>query len=411
MYKEPLDILHRLSKAVARATDIEKIYQLILDEITKVMDVERASIMRFDPKEQQLHVVAAKGMERAVWKDIRIGVGEGVSGRVWKEGKPLLIKNVKGGSPRYKTHSYMVAPLTCFPMRVGEMPVGLINLTDKRSGKPFSNADLKLLTTLSDQVASYMHLYDLIGRLKTAEQDRVQLEMAKEIQQRLLPKQAPKIKGVEMTGCLIPAAKVGADYYDFIPNGKGLSLCIADVSGHNVAGAMLAFAFRSCLKAEIGRGRSPARVVEETNKVLYSDLFRSEQFISLFFAHFDPEHKKLSFTNAGHNPPLLLKKGTDEPEWLFTQDSLLGIEPSLSFHEKSTSLCKGDTLFLYTDGLTEAMNAKGERFSTERLILALRKESQKNASEILQGLLSRWKKFMEKHPPQDDVTLVVLKGV
>ena len=409
MTKAPLEILHRLSQAISKAPKLEEIYSIILEEIAEAMDVERASIMRYDTKAHILRVVAAKGIEPEIWKHLEIHVGEGVSGRVWQEGKPLLIKGTKG-SDRYKTHSFMVAPVTCFPMKVGATPVGIINLTDKISGEPFTESDLKLLTTLSDQVAAYLHLCDLLDQLKSAQQARMQLEVAREIQQRLLPQVPPKIKGVDLAGRLITAERVGADYYDFLLHGKnGLSLCIADVSGNRVGGALLASAFRSFLRAEIQTVRRPANIVAALNKIIFPDLIQSEQFISLFYAQYQPKTKTLSFTNAGHNPGLLWQAKKRNPEWLFTQDSLLGIEPDFPYHQKQCKLASGDKVVLYTDGLTEALNDKNERYGSHRLLNAVEKGEGESAQEILDSLLKDFEKFMGGKPAQDDVSLIVMK--
>lgn len=410
MLKQPLEVLHRLSRSISQAKTLEEIYELILKEIVEVMDVERASIMRFDPKSQVLKIVAAKGVDPAIWKKIEISVGEGVSGRVWQEGKPVLIKQMKP-NPRYKTHSYMIAPVTSFPMKVGQVPVGLVNLTDKKNGKPFTESDLKLLMTLSDQMASYMHIYDLVDRLKSAEQAKIELELAREIQQRLLPKKALNLKGVDLLGELIPAERVGADYYDYWNHGSNLGVCIADVSGHGVGGALLAFSLRACLKAQSSNLETPSPVVEQTNKMLFSDLFCSEQFISLFYAQYLPEKKTLVYTNAGHPPPLLWHEKEKRGEWLLTHDSLLGIEPNLEFHEKKLTLEKDDLLILYTDGLTEALGRNGERFGGPRLLKTIEKYAPQQPGEILQNVLGSWREFSSPGTMKDDVTVVLLKVV
>lgn len=409
MPKQPLAILHHLSRKIAQAGGLEEIYKIILEEVVTLMDVERASIMRYDSKAQVLRIVAAKGIEPEVWKNVEISVGEGVSGKVWQEGKPLLIKEMRP-NPRYKSHSFMVAPVTTFPMKVGMTPIGLINLTDKKSGKPFTESDLQLLMTLSDHVASYMHIYDLVDQLKRAEQAKLELEVAREIQQRLLPKQLPQLKGLEVEGCLIPATRVGADYYDFFPTaGEGLGISIADVSGHSVGGALLAFATRSCLRAQINGKKNPAEILQKVNQVLYADLFRSEQFVSLFYANYDPKDRTLVYSNAGHHPPLLWSAQNQKPIWLLTQNSLLGIEPDQPYQEKQCQLAPGDLLVLYTDGLTEAVGVEAKRFGSDTLSKTIAQCSEQKASAILDHLMQTWRRFVGKEPVKDDVTVVVLK--
>lgn len=409
MVKQPLTLLHELSRAIAQASSLDAIYKIILDEVVTSLDVERASIMRYDSKNQVLRIVAAKGIEPEVWKNVEISVGEGVSGRVWQEGKPLLIQKMKP-NPRYKTHSFMVAPVTAFPMKVGSVPIGLINLTDKKSGKPFTQSDLQLLMTLSDQVASYMHISDLVEQLKIAEQTKLEMEWAREIQQRLLPEQDQSFEGVEMEGCLIPATRVGADYYDFFPtDGEGIGISIADVSGHGVGGALLAFATRASLRAQANGQKSPGVILQAVNQMLFSDLLRAEQFVSLFYAHYLPLSRTLVYTNGGHPPPLFWQAKTQEIYWLLTQDALLGIEPHQPYKEKKLELASNDLVVLYTDGLTEAINDNGKRLGTDPLVQIVAECAKNKARDILHHLLNHWKKFIGKQAVKDDVTVVVVK--
>ncbi|MBI5300162.1 MAG: SpoIIE family protein phosphatase, partial [Deltaproteobacteria bacterium] len=313
--KEPLEIIHLLSRAISQAAKLEEVYDIMLDELVNTFGVERASIMHFQPKSKTLKIVAARGMDPEIWKNISIPVGEGASGAAFSKAKPVLIEKKKM-SPKYKTHSYMIAPVLSFPMKVGKTPIGVINVTDKKSREPFTQSDLKLLTILSDQVAAYMHLCDLLERVKSGERAKMQLEMAHTIQQRLLPATPPNIKGIDVTGFLLPAQKVGADYYDFFSiDGKNLELCIADVSGHDVSSALLAFALRSCIHSESLHNETPAALVTAMNKLLFNDLLKAEQFISLVYAKFQPQTKILTYTNAGHNPPLLWKAREKKAEW------------------------------------------------------------------------------------------------
>lgn len=411
MKKEALEILHQLSKHISQATSLDAMYDLILEEIVQVMGVSRASIMRYEAPTESLYIVAAKGMEEEVWKTIRISVAEGVSGKVWQEGQPVLIKGLHADNPRYKSQSYMIAPVTCFPMKVGELPIGLINVTDKNNGEPFSEDDLRLLMILSDQVASYMHIYDLVGKVKEGEGAKTQIELARNIQQSLLPKSSPHLPGISVSGTLLTAERVGADFYDWqTDSGEVLTLSVADVSGHNIGGALLASSLRATLRAHSQHKTGPAETVESVNKMLFGDFFSSEQFVSLFYAQFNFRKKKLIYTNAGHPPAILLRADSQKTELLFTQDSLLGIEENLTYHEKEIDLRSGDVLLLYTDGITEALSPITKKpFGTEYLLSLLKESSKKEASQIEQFILSALKEFTGKATLKDDVTLVVLK--
>ena len=419
----PLEVLHRLSRAIARAAKLDEIYQLILEEAAAAVGVERASIMKYDRKHEALRVVAARGLEKELWNAVEVPIGEGISGRVFQTKEPLLIKDLRVGRPdkspgQYKTHSLMTAPVTCFPMQMGEAPLGVINMTDKKDGSSFTEQDLKLLTTIADQVAAYLHMSDLLEQLQDAEKAKRQLEIARMIQEKLLPKRAPRMKGIDLAGRLMAAERVGADYYDYLagPKSKSVGVAVADVSGHDVGGALLASAFRTCLKAESLEKHSPATLVEAINQTLFDDLFSAEQFISMVYLSYQPSSHTLHYSNAGHNPPLLWHARKKEAEWLFTGDCLLGIEPIYHYHEKKRKLEKGDVVVVYTDGLTEARGSQtrgknNKCFGTVLLEETMHANAGKSAQEILDQIFSRWQEFVEGEPPQDDVTVVVMKSV
>lgn len=408
--KEPLEVLHRLSRAISRAAHLDEIFQIILDEAANAVGVERASIMKFDAKKGRLRVVAAKGLSPDVWKSIEVPVGEGISGQVFQSGEPMLLKDFSGKrGTKYRTQSLMTAPVTCFPMKVGKIPLGVINMTDKTDHAPFTEQDLKLLTSIADQVGAYMHLNELIEQLQEAEKARQQLEIARGIQKRLLPGKAPEVSGVDVAGLLISAERVGADYYDYIlsDDQKRFGVAVADVSGHDVGGALLASSFRTALRTEAMEHKKTSAVVSAINKTLYEDLLSAEQFISMFYCVYQRSTKTLKYTNAGHNPPLLLQKGGTKLTRLLTHDLLLGIESDYRFHDKKVSFKKGDVLILYTDGLTEAMH-DGERFGIERLESCLEAVSGMPAQAILDKIMQRFRDFIGLTPPRDDVTVVVL---
>lgn len=388
---QPLSILHKLSVAVAATRKLEKIYQILLTAIVQSMKVERASIMRYDREAKALRIVAARGIPSDLWKTMTIKVGKGFSGKVFQSNRPLLVKSGIS-KDRYKTKSFLI-----FPMRVGKTPIGVINLTDKRSGKPFAKTDLQLLTTVANQVAAYVHLCDLLVEREKSELLRSQVEIARQIQQSLLPEQAPRFPGVELAGILLPAERVGADYYDFIPIGKTrLGVCVADVSGHHVGGALLAAALRSTLRAEAGEGRGPAETITTVGKILWEDLAKAEQFLTLAYAEFQNRGRLLRLTTAGHPPILWWRSKTKTVQTLRTNDPILGLSPRAKFHEKKVLLSAGDLLFFHSDGLN---------LNPDWLKVA----GNLSAREMLNAILLRWEQFSGKKPPKDDVTLVVMK--
>lgn len=415
--REPIDVVYSLSRAITQATELGQVYELILDEVIRLFGVDKASIMVYDPAIDALRIVAARGLPEEIKQRAVVRVGEGISGKVFKDNEPLLVEDIRAagmgeGKERYKTLSLMSAPVTCFPLKIGAETLGVINVTDKSDGSPFTQEDLKLLMTLSNQIASYLRIVQLSGEVAKGEHLRQQLEIARHIQYRLLPLSPPKLEGVEAAGRVITAERVGGDYYDFFISRTGRpSFVVADVSGHSIGAALIMAAFRSAIRAQMDSEYTTSILTQRINQVLFEDLFQAEQFISMAILKYMKSRQLVQFTNAGHPPPIIWRRGMHQFEELFTDDPLLGIEPMSVYHEKQIVVSKGDVIVLYTDGVTEAVNEKGVRFGKSRLLEVLAPLMEKSPVQIVDGIVEAAASFAEPKPLRDDITAMVLKIV
>lgn len=414
--KKALKALYELSRAAMTAANMEDVFENILDKAMKIIGVEKASIMRFDPEESTLRIIAARGIPRNIMDTVRVKSGKGISGKVFASGKPLLVTDVKKRAEalrekRYKSTSLISAPVTCFPLKVRGRAVGVINMTDKKNGAAFTPADLQLLTTMAAQAAAYIHIYDLVASLKETERMRKELELARDIQEALLPHGSPKLEGVEAAGACLMAARIGGDYYDFLSSGWAPpAFVVADVSGHDMGAALLMSAFRSALRAEAGIPvLPPSAVVRRMNRVMYHDLVKAEQFISMAYLQYIHSSRTLRYSSAGHHPVWLYspkRKGFKE---LTTEGPLLGIERGEHFFEKKCTVEKGDVAFMYTDGIVEALGPGKQRFGMERLKRSIAKHAHFPPARIVDGVSKDVKKFIGGSAIKDDITLVALK--
>jgi len=415
--KKALEAVYSLSNAIAQARDLNQVYELILDKVVELFGVEKASIMIFDPAVDGLRIAAARGLDPQIKNQAVVRVGEGISGKVFRSNEPLLVEDIRAaglgsGLDKYKTASLMSAPVTCFPMKVGGESLGVINVTDRADGRPFTEHDLQLLTTLSNQVASYLRILSLSREVASTEQLKQQLEIARQIQYRLLPLEPPRMDGIEAAGRIITAERVGGDYYDFfLSRTKRPTFVIADVSGHSIGAALIMAAFRSAIKSQMDAEYAPSILVQRLNQILYEDLFQAEQFISMAFIKYVKSRQLIQFTNAGHPPPIVWRRATKQFEELITSDPLLGIEPLSIYHDKHVVVSKGDVIVLYTDGVTEATNSKGERFGKQRLFETLKGVFDKTPREIVDAIVDATASFVEPAAPRDDVTALVLKVI
>ncbi len=243
-----------------------------------------------------------------------------------------------------------------------------------------------------------------------------EFEIAREVQIRLLPSQAPDYPRLDFGFFYQPAREVGGDYYDFIPfNPERMGLAVGDVSGKGLSSALLMASLQGLVRTNLAvRQGEVARFATQLNHSLYK-LTASERYATLFFALVDVSNQTLHYVNAGHNPPLLFRNGTSPAHGLSTTESLKGGGPPVGIFARSqyrsehVLLHDGDVLVAYTDGVVDALNPQQEEFGEERLSDIARSSLSLSAAEICKRIAERLQAFVEESPQWDDITLVVMK--
>ncbi len=253
-------------------------------------------------------------------------------------------------------------------------------------------------------------------RIRLTEQVRRQrdelqreMELAAQVQQRLLPSHLPALAGFDIAGRTVPARAVGGDYFDYInlPSG-GLGLAIADVCGKGVAAALLMASVGMVVRLEAPVASHTTEVVRNLNRVLCEST-DVETYVTLVYGRLDPSQCLLEYTNAGHLPPLLLRQGTPEAARLETGGTMVGLFPDTNFDRQQVRLQAGDILVLYTDGVTETADRSGDQFSIERLEAVVRENATRSAQELVEVILDATAKFRGSPVPADDQTVVLVK--
>ena len=250
-----------------------------------------------------------------------------------------------------------------------------------------------------------------------------QISIGAEIQSQLLPDQCPIIDGVELAACCRPAFQVGGDYFDFMPTRSDLTatakssgrwaFVIGDVMGKGVPAGLLMTMLRGMLRAEVLTGLPPDSILHDLNQLALEDLTQSHRFVTLFYSDYDAQSRKLRFSNAAHNPPLLWSAKSKSINRLDAPGLLIGLQPEAEYGCGEIVLQPGDVLLYYTDGVTEAPGISGERFDETRLITFLDKFAREGlgAKQILNKLFERLDVFVgvSDHHLEDDASMVVLK--
>jgi sigma-B regulation protein RsbU (phosphoserine phosphatase) len=235
-----------------------------------------------------------------------------------------------------------------------------------------------------------------------------ELAVARRIQQDLLPKSVLTSQGLEVLGANKPCFEVGGDYFDYFNLADGrIALAIADVAGKGVPAALLMSNLQAILRAECARGTDVPQVPTQANRQLMESLGGNSKFVTFFYGALDPAARRLSYSNAGHNPPLVVR-ADGKIEELATGGLILGVFPMAEYDQGTVDLATGDLVVLFTDGVTEAESRHG-LYSDERLQELLLRERGRSAKEIAQAILDDVDLFSHGRHQTDDVTVVVVK--
>lgn len=285
--------------------------------------------------------------------------------------------------------------------------LGFIAIGRKESDEFYSVTDIELLETLCDQVSLAIENAKLY--LETVEKQKMEqeLEVAREIQHRLLPKTFPQIDGLETHAVNIPSKHVGGDYFDIIPlGGQKVAMVIADVSGKGVPAALLMASLQSSLRAEADVGRQPSEVISAVNRVIFQHT-AGGTFVTIFYGVLDLAAGSLTYCNAGHPPPLVVDIAGGIRE-LDGTDIVIGIDDKASYRDTEAEVAAGDKIFLYTDGVTDELNKDDEPYGEKRLITVLRQNHASSLEDIVDAVHKSVLQFTDGKP-QDDLTALAIR--
>lgn len=404
---EELNLFYDLSGELAGASDLGTVAERILGLARRAIAPRCGWVLGAPERDGPLRVVASFGLP-GDGPDALEPVGLAAEAIRTRVAQVVEVEQADARSmdalERTASASILVVPLAV-PGDTERPVLGALVLADRADGgaELLTAADLKLAHALASQAAL------LLENARLIKYER-ELELARGIQASLLPPEPPTVPHLDVAGRCLPASNVGGDYYDHVllPDGR-LVLLVADVSGHNLAAALIQTAARAALRAAIQAGGGAAEMLDRTNRTLHDDLTRAELFLTAFVGIVEPDGRTLTFADAGHNPTLRLRASTGEVESLSTNGLPIGVLPDGMYDEQRIELAPDDVLLVYTDGLTEARSPDGAEFGEDGLADSLVALSAGSAAEIVDGLLSAVDRHSARASAGDDRTLVVLK--
>ncbi|HXA56443.1 MAG TPA: SpoIIE family protein phosphatase [Candidatus Acidoferrum sp.] len=302
------------------------------------------------------------------------------------------------------------------PISLNEQVLGIMSLGTKQSEEAFSTTDIRLL----DSVAAQTGLALENGRLTQAvatevaerEKHKRELEIAREVQERLFPQEYPPVAGLDYAGACRPALGVGGDYYDFISLSKNeLGIAIGDVSGKGIPAALLMATLRAFLRGQtVERKKDLTALMANLNRLVYESS-ESNRYATFFYAEFDSASRTMSYVNAGHNAPMVFQRRNGAPQIarLDTGGPVIGLMDGMEYSQGRVEFEPGDLFVAYTDGISEAMNAADEEWGEERLKSAVLTNQGVPAKVYMERLMASADAFVAGARQHDDMTLIVLR--
>lgn len=410
---EEMNYVYEITRRISEKKPLHILLAEIMESCKTLMNAEASSLLIYDEKDNRLYFNIATGEKGEEMKNIGINVGEGIGGWVAQNREALLIedcyKDERFNKDFDRQSNFITKSMLCVPMIHKEKLIGVLQVINKMGGGVFNGRELNLFNLLSTQCAIAIENARLILIQVQQEALNRELKTAREIQQNLLPKEIPLFKDIDVAMTLIPAKQVGGDYYNIYKVDPDQTLFfISDVSGKSISAALIVSTICSAIKTyfRLNIRFDLIEFVKCLNGVLIEST-TEEKFATCWFGLYDHSTKKLISLNAGHNTIFITKADHTVIE-LCKGGIMLGFA-DLDFETEEITLEKNDMIFIYTDGVPEAMNADGGFYGDDRLIGLLKSNSEEHSKNILQNVLADLKDFVNGAAQSDDITCGVIK--
>ena len=399
-----------VSKAMAAATDLDSLLAVILERATEVMEAERATLFIHDEETHTLWNRLSGSLTRG---QLRIPMGTGIAGHVARTGQLLNVPDAYA-DPRFNPEvdretGFRTRSILCVPMFAHDRRlVGVVQVLNKVTHDVFTSDDEALLEALASHAALALDRARLVEAFVEKQRIEEGLHLAHEIQMAMLPGALPREPDFQLAAALRPARSVGGDLYDFLLDGPRLWFLVGDVAGKGVAAALYmavaATSFRASLQADV-----PLSVVfSRVNRELCRN-GGGAMFVTSFAACLDLRTGEVEVANAGHNPPYQLGRHGVVTKLTEPRGVPLGVIEGYEYATRRFRLEPGDGLYLYTDGVTEALDDEGTQFSGPRLEGYLASSASASASELVEGSLRALQSFVGAAQQFDDIAILALR--
>lgn len=421
--------LLRLSNTLLSQSDLQAVVDQVVQVVAEVLDSDACALILAET-DGGVEFRASVGWDLSAFGGERPQLGtRGPAGLAYYTGQAVHVDDFDT-DPRFEfadVHRMMgFRSSLAVPVFYAGHTIGSL-IVNTRMPRRFNSDEERLIQLMANQAAIAIQQARLQESALAEQRLRKELEVARQIQTSFLPSSLPTLPGWEFGAYYASAREVGGDFYDFIelrdPSQRPaalpgqfmegcnlLGLVVADVSDKGVPAALFMALCRTLVRAVTISGRSPADAIQRVNQLILNDS-RTEQFITLFYGVLDTDTAVLRFTNAGHNPPLVVRNAWGQVFSLRAPGMALGLFETVQLAEAEVRFETDDVLLMYTDGVTDALNEFTEEFGSERLTRVLVEHRHRPAHEIAQAIVDALQQFVGEREAFDDMTLVVMKRV
>ena len=430
------DFLHGLGEAFRETIRPQELHRLIVEGATRVLDAHGCALYVTDrtgakltpafisqgcpplvdvPQNILQQAAAAPIALESFLRLHTLSPGEGLIGKVWQTGQSICVSDFSDAPELAKLRgtAFGSASIMAASLRYGNQDLGVLALAQGPTGQAFTQGDFVVFKSIAEQSAFALYnaiIYSMANEKKRLDHD---LEIARDIQRILLPSEAPAINGFQISGLNVPARQVSGDYFDYIHvDDERLGVAIADVSGKGVPASLIMAICRSVLRAEAARNPSPADVLRKVNRQLYPDI-KEDMFISMAYLILNHQRDGVTLARAGHDAPLLYKRQLHTVTPIKSPGMVVGIDSGSVFDRLTVDFAvpleRDDCLVLYTDGVTETLDAEGDEFGLDRMMQSVRASANDGAQAIVRKIIENVRDFRGSVPQNDDITLIAIR--
>lgn len=393
----------------------EDLTQMLVNEVVSLLGADACSLLLVDSENSFLDFVAANG-----WKEDPVELkrkvpldAESGPALVMRSQEPMLVEDLERSDPTSWLPPWLASENfrghAVVPLIVEKRSIGAL-VVNNRSARLLASDELRLMGLMGNQAAIAIETTRLQRKEHELLHQDQELAIGRKMQRSLMPTVYPHLSGYEFAVTYEPARQVGGDFYDFCwPRGEGekLGLVIGDVAGKGVPAALFMAMCRTNIRAAVLSGRTPKEALKRANELTLNDS-QADAFFSAIYVMLDPQTSHLIYANGGHNKPLILQASTGAIHELSARGIILGQFEEVDLEEERVEFAPGDTLILYTDGVTDAINANDQAFGGDRLKAILTSNAGARAEDIVTAIAEAVHSYVGSEPQADDFTILAV---